>query len=695
MVNNKSISNVLMPKILLFGFWVSFVIWILAFGIWVDEARAATLSLQPSTGTFQVGSTFEVSVYIDTQKETINAIEAYLHFPADKLQLVSPATGSSIIDLWISQPKYNNAAGTIELRGGIPQGVNVSKGLVSTLMFRVRDTGSALVSFADNSRVLLNDGQGTDKLQQTYSGVFSLVLPPPAGPVVVSETHPVQTEWYADNDLAFTWSQDEGVDGYSYVLSQEPIAIPDGISEGTENGVRFRDVADGRHYFHLKALRSGIWGGATHFAARVDTTPPAEFPIEIFPSQKTTERRPTIQFQTTDAASGLNRYEVKIVPLKQENASGKEESQPFFFEVESPYIASALELGTYDVIVRTYDNAGNFRDVPERLSIVTPLFEVVGQDGVHFRNMGTVPWPVLWTVIGILAVLFALLGLVFRKKFKALHAGQERKQFPDALQKQLEELKKYQRKYGKLAIVLVFGVSLLLAGCVKPGFTHAQQQEELSPPVISQFARNISNDEIFYAGGVTEFPRTRVVIFLQNEQSGELTSRSINSDERGEWFYQHDTFLAPGSYFVWAQGERGEEKSAPSSHREFSVTTGAFEFAGARVSYEVIALLVSIVLLLALLGTGLFMFTHMRAARRKHKEFQKEMREAQESIRRGFAVLKRDIQSELAIVKRAGLGKGLSAEQKKQEDQLLRDLAWAETYIGKEVWDVKDTEHHD
>ena len=174
------------------------------------------------------------------------------------------------------------------------------------------------------------------------------------------------------------------------------------------------------------------------------------FPIEIFPSQKTTERRPTIQFQTTDAASGLNRYEVKIVPLKQENASGKEESQPFFFEVESPYIASALELGTYDVIVRTYDNAGNFRDVPERLSIVTPLFEVVGQDGVHFRNMGTVPWPVLWTVIGILAVLFALLGLVFRKKFKALHAGQERKQFPDALQKQLEELKKYQRKYFDL-----------------------------------------------------------------------------------------------------------------------------------------------------------------------------------------------------------------------------------------------------
>ena len=56
-------------------------------------------------------------------------------------------------------------------------------------------------------------------------------------------------------------------------------------------------------------------------------------------------------------------------------------------------------------------------------------------------------------------------------------------------------------------------------------------------------------------------------------------------------------------------------------------------------------------------------------------------------------VLSSTFLTELAIVKRAGLGKGLSAEQKKQEEQLLGDLAWAESYIGKEVWDVADTEH--
>ena len=58
-------------------------------------------------------------------------------------------------------------------------------------------------------------------------------------------------------------------------------------------------------------------------------------------------------------------------------------------------------------------------------------------------------------------------------------------------------------------------------------------------------------------------------------------------------------------------------------------------------------------------------------------------------------MLKRDIQAELAIVKRAGLGKELSKEQHVQEEQLLKDLAWAESYIGKEVWDIAETEHDD
>ncbi|MDZ4229681.1 MAG: hypothetical protein U1C53_00935, partial [Candidatus Veblenbacteria bacterium] len=68
------------------------------------------------------------------------------------------------------------------------------------------------------------------------------------------------------------------------------------------------------------------------------------------------------------------------------------------------------------------------------------------------------------------------------------------------------------------------------------------------------------------------------------------------------------------------------------------------------------------------------------------------IREAEESVRRGFAVLKRDIQAELNVVRKAKLSKQLSAEEHAREAELMKDLDWVEKYIGKEVWDVEQAE---
>jgi hypothetical protein len=70
----------------------------------------------------------------------------------------------------------------------------------------------------------------------------------------------------------------------------------------------------------------------------------------------------------------------------------------------------------------------------------------------------------------------------------------------------------------------------------------------------------------------------------------------------------------------------------------------------------------------------------------------KEIHEAEESIRRGFAVLRRDVQAELAVVGKIKLTKELSQEEKQRESELLRDLDWVERMIGKEVWDVEQRE---
>src|SRR3989338_2178357 len=100
------------------------------------NVSAATLSLSPSEGTFEVDNTFTVSVFLDTQDQPINVVDVDLTFKPNLLQLVSPTTGKSIISVWTAQPSYDNSTGKISLQGGIPGGINTSRGLVTTLTFR-------------------------------------------------------------------------------------------------------------------------------------------------------------------------------------------------------------------------------------------------------------------------------------------------------------------------------------------------------------------------------------------------------------------------------------------------------------------------------------------------------------------------------------------------------------------------------
>lgn len=68
-------------------------------------------------------------------------------------------------------------------------------------------------------------------------------------------------------------------------------------------------------------------------------------------------------------------------------------------------------------------------------------------------------------------------------------------------------------------------------------------------------------------------------------------------------------------------------------------------------------------------------------------------KEAEESISRGFAVLKRDIEAELSLTRKVNLSKSISEKAKQKETHLLRDLDAIQKHITKEVWDIEQTEH--
>lgn len=661
-----------------------------SFSFFSYSASAAVLSISPSTGSFVVGSTFTASVFLNTEGQTVNTVGVKLLYPPDRLQLVSPTTGNSIITLWTVNPVYNNKQGEVTLQGGIPNGLKVENGLISNLVFRVTSVGTAYLKFGDSSSVLLNDGQGTEALHQLNAAVFSLVLPPPAGPIVASQTHPDQSRWYSQRNVSLSWTTSDPVDAYSYILSDQPIDFPDDIPENSQNSLEYKNLSDGIHYFHIKALHGAAWGGTTHFAIKIDATPPAVFPIEIVPSAHTTRQQPVIQYTTTDALSGIDHYELRILPLHLDSPAAQakiQDQSPLFIESTSPYIPAQLDLGTYDVTIRAYDVASNYREITKRLEIVTPLLQFANSDGITVNGGAVVPWT--WIFILLVFLILVLLYTIWHvhRWHKQLDARRSKKELSEPVQDQLAELKRYRSKYG---LLIIFGLCVLMnIHFVKPV---RAATISTTPPVVTTLSRSITNNEIFYVGGRSDNPKSSVILYVQNLDSGETVSQTVPTDQNGDWFYRHNTFLSSGDYRLWLQSKQGIVLSPPSPEQTMQVRTDAIQIGVSRISIEALFLLITILALMVVLSLVVYVCVHGYRARVKHAAIKKEIASAEESVKRGFAVLRRDIQNQIETIRKTKMSKELSAEEAAKEDQLFKDLQSIETIIGQEIWEIEKTE---
>ena len=650
-----------------------------------NKVSASTLSLRPSSGSFEFESTFDIVVILNTQGKTINAFEINMSFPPEKLQVVSPSTGKSIASLWVSPPKYNNQAGTIQLIGGIPDGINTTGGNIATISFRAKSIGSAAIAFSNGTKVLLHDGSGSDSLDQLNNAVLGLILPPPAGPIVTSETHPDQSKWYNLSSIILNWdSNAEGSEGYSYQIGDDPIDVPDDVSEGGKQKTIYKNLADGRHYFHIKNNREGVWGGTTHYIINIDSTPPAEFPVSVLPSKNTLSRSPIFEFKTTDNLSGVSHYEIKLVSIEKGEGKAQNGDQPFFIEASSPYVSPELEIGKYDIIVRAYDGAGNNREVVERITIHKKYTSLSPDGWIILGETRVMPWYVALLIIILFAVGLVFMSYKLRNRHKELDRHFEKKTVPQGLKKQLDDLKQYRKKYGSLAKVVV----ACFVCCNLFFAVNVQANESLKPPLITTVSRNISNDEIPYVGGKTEIVNTKVNIYIQCLQDASTFKVEITSDSNGDWFYRHVNFLTSGDYLVWAQTELGEELSPPSPQQQISVRKTALQFGASRISKEELFLGVMLMLAVLIVVILAYNIMHFVKIKKKKKLLEKEVREVENAVHRGFATLRRDIQTELNLIDKVKMSKTLSEEEKRIENRLNRDLQSIEREIGEEMSDV-------
>lgn len=411
-------------------------------GVFSSSAQSASLYLSPYSGTFFIGSTFDVSVFVNTEENNINAVEVNLKFPSELLQVTSPTAGASFVSIWADQPSYSNKDGVISFKGGVPTpGIKTSAGLVSTITFRAKAPGIATVFFLDTSKVLLADGKGTNILKSTANGEYNLVLQPPEGPKISSPTHPSLTTWYRNNNPVFFLEREGDVTDFSYNLDQDPSGIPDNVSEGNNNSASFNDIGNGIWYFHAKAKKSGVWGGVSHYPIRIDTDPPKPFKIRIDTISPFSYSRFFSYFSTEDSLSGIDRYEVSVVDMSDPQAL----SNPFFVETASPYRIPFEKTGKYAVLVRAYDKAGNFAQDRTVLTAISSFISYT-KEGIRIKNFLLPSWLIYLIII----VISVLLGFLIYNYLKRRNLAKRLKTEVAEAEKEIEDVKKLEKRIQEM-----------------------------------------------------------------------------------------------------------------------------------------------------------------------------------------------------------------------------------------------------
>ena len=323
----------------------------------------AALYLSPGSGSHSIGSSFTVTVRVNTGGQAINASDGFLTYDPSIISVVGVSRAGSIFNLWTSEPAFSNGAGSISYSGGTTSPYNGSGGAIMTATFRALREGVATVRFSSGS-VLAADGKGTNIIGSLGSGSYSFgavqttpTPPPPprpntpAAPTVTSDSHPSPDAWYANPNVSVKWTLPSGTTAVRTSLNQNPNAVPTQVQSSSATSQVFEGVEDGISYVHVQVSNENGWGSVAHFRVQIDTEDPSAFEITEVERDDLTNPRVAFELSGEDATSGIAYYDVQIDGGEQIRYEDEEGTGVYQTAPQAP--------GTHTIIITAYDAAGN------------------------------------------------------------------------------------------------------------------------------------------------------------------------------------------------------------------------------------------------------------------------------------------------------------------------------------------------
>lgn len=373
-------------------------------------AEAATLGVSPSTVSVQEGNIVTVRLSVNTQGTAINQGEGTLRFPTDMLEIVSVSKSNSIFSLWVEEPRFSNAAGTVQFDGGVPTpGYNGTAGTIVSITFLAKKSGIATLSLSDTA-IRANDGLGTDVLRSSANGQITITAaaappaaPPPSTPEpaptptgngsitsLISPTHSDQETWYQNSSALLQWKLPAGATAVQTTIDTDASATPKITYQPAIVERRISDLTDGIWYFNVRARTGGSWGPIASYTLRVDTTVPDLRDASL--EYDAANRALLISdISAEDAASGIDHFELSVDGAEATIVTAEE-------FLDGTYAVPYDKSGTHTLVIRAIDRAGNTSETSGTFSVPTAL---VNQT---LWNIGGVSISFAWLIIFLIAL---------------------------------------------------------------------------------------------------------------------------------------------------------------------------------------------------------------------------------------------------------------------------------------------------
>ena len=157
-------------------------------------ANAASMSVSPATGSFEVGDRLTLRIVISSNA-SFNAVSGVLSYPSI-FTVDSVSKTGSVLNFWVTEPVVLKNSGTIKFEGVALGGYLQSSGTVITMNLRAVKAGSGTFSF-QSGQILANDGEGTDITGNLIGATLSVIegtTVPPTKPSVTAPVEEVEEE---------------------------------------------------------------------------------------------------------------------------------------------------------------------------------------------------------------------------------------------------------------------------------------------------------------------------------------------------------------------------------------------------------------------------------------------------------------------------------------------------------------------